>query len=230
MHRAAIISFFLLCACAQPTAAVDEEPLASAYRLQRFAIDPFEEPIGNSFSLADAKAKIIERFGEPIEQESSSFPDRTSDEIFTRFIFQYDGITFRVGENEAGNRSWIERTEVTGNTHALAWPAREDLPIISIAEFVSTSLDEFNVRGYVIVVVICPPRHMCIRMDGVDIASEPVTTGESDYLEQMLKLRDRGEIITLPIGVYRRFSLEVGREYLFSHRKGRGLVGVSAVN
>ena len=71
--------------------------------------------------MADAKAKIIERFGEPIEQESSKFPDRTSDEIFTRFIFQYDGIAFRVGENEAGNRSWIERTEVTGNTHALKY-------------------------------------------------------------------------------------------------------------
>jgi len=121
MHRAATISFFLLCACAQSTAAVDEESLASAYRLQRFAIDPFEEPIGNSFSLADAKAKIIERFGEPIEQESSKYPDRTSDEIFTRFIFQYDGIMFRVSENEAGNRSWIESIEVTGNTHALKY-------------------------------------------------------------------------------------------------------------
>ena len=121
IHRAAIISFILLCVCAQSTAAVDEESLASAYRLQDFAIDPFEEPIGNSFSLADAKAKIIERFGEPIEQELSKYPDRTSDEIFTRFIFQYDGITFRVGENEAGNRSWIGRIEVTENTHALKY-------------------------------------------------------------------------------------------------------------
>ncbi len=30
-------------------------------------------------------------------------------------------ITFRVGENEAGNRSWIEITEVTGNSHALKY-------------------------------------------------------------------------------------------------------------
>ena len=78
--------------------------------------------------------------------------------------------------------------------------------IISIPEFASTSLDEFNVHGFVIAVVICPPRNMCIGMDGVDIASEPVTTGEPNYLEQILKLRDRGEIMTLPIGVYRRFS------------------------
>jgi hypothetical protein len=112
----------------------------------------------------------------------------------------------------------------------LAWPADKDLPIVSIPAFANTSLDEFNVRGYVIAVVICPPRNRCIRMDGVDIATEPVTTGEPDYLEQMRRLRDSGEIMTLPIGVYRRFSLEVGREYLFSYRKGRGVVGVSAVN
>jgi hypothetical protein len=112
----------------------------------------------------------------------------------------------------------------------LAWPANKDLPTVSIPEFTSTSLDEFNVRGYVIAVVICPPRNMCIRMDGVDIASEPVNAGKPDYLKQMLRLRDRGEIMTLPIGVYRRFSLDVGREYLFSYRKGRGVVGVSAVN
>ncbi len=112
----------------------------------------------------------------------------------------------------------------------LAWPADKDLPTVSIPEFTSTLLDEFNVRGYVIAVVICPPRNMCIRMDGVDIASEPVNTGEPDYLEQMLRLRGRREIMTLPIGVYRRFGLGVGREYLFSYRKGRGVVGVSAVN
>lgn len=112
----------------------------------------------------------------------------------------------------------------------VACPADKDLPITSIPEFASTSLDEFNVRGYVIAIVICPPRNQCIRMDGVDIASEPVITGEPDYLEQMLRLRDSGEIMTLPIGVYRRFSLEVGREYLFSYRKGRGVVGVSAVD
>jgi len=121
MHRAAIISFFLLCACSQPTAAVDEEPLASAYRLQRFAIDPFEAPIGNSFSLADAKAKIIERFGEPIEQDSSKRPDRTSDEFYSLFTLQFDGVTFRVVEDQSGDHSWIEWTEITGNSHALKY-------------------------------------------------------------------------------------------------------------
>ncbi len=112
----------------------------------------------------------------------------------------------------------------------LPWPADKDLPIVSIPTFASTSLDEFNMRAYVIAVVICPPRNMCIRMDGVDIASETVTIGEPDYLEKMEGLRDSGEIMTLPIGVYRRFSLEVGREYLFSFRTGRGVVGVSAAN
>ena len=112
----------------------------------------------------------------------------------------------------------------------LPWPADKDLPIVYIPEFASTSLDEFNVRGYVIAIRICPPRVMCLIMDGVNIASEPVVIGEPEYLEQMLKLRDRGEIMTLPIGVYRRFNVEVGHEYLFSFRKGRGVVGVSAVN
>jgi len=113
---------------------------------------------------------------------------------------------------------------------ALAWPANKDLPVVSIPAFASSSLDAFNVRAYVIAIVICPPRSQCIRMDGVDIASEPVTTGEPEYLERFKKLRDGGEIMTLPIGVYRRFSLETGREYLFSYRKGRGVVGVSAIN
>lgn len=112
----------------------------------------------------------------------------------------------------------------------LAWPANKNLPTVSIPEFSSTLLDEFNVRGYVIAVAICPPRNTCIRMDGVDIASELVNAGDPDYLEQMVRLRDRGEIMTLPIGVYRQFRLHVGQEYLFSYRKGRGVVGVSAVN
>ena len=111
----------------------------------------------------------------------------------------------------------------------LLWPAKEDLPIVPIPAVASTALDEFNIRGYVIAIVVCPPFNMCIRMDGVDIAAEPVTIGEPGYLETMLRLRDRGEIMTLPIGKYSRFRLEIGREYLFSFRKGRGVVGVSAV-
>lgn len=113
---------------------------------------------------------------------------------------------------------------------ALALPANKNLPVVPIPGFASTSLDEFNVRGYVIAVVICPPQNVCIRMDGVDISSEPVATSDPDYLEQMRELRDRREIMTLPIGVYRRFNLETGRGYLFSYRKGRGVVGVAALD
>ncbi len=112
---------------------------------------------------------------------------------------------------------------------ALLWPADKSLPIVSIPEVTSTALNEFNVRGYVIVVVICPPMHMCVRADGVDIAAEPVAIGGPDYIEQMRKLGDRGGIMTLHISTHQRFSLKVGQEYLFSFRKGRGVVGVSAI-
>lgn len=108
-------------------------------------------------------------------------------------------------------------------------PANKGLPEVRIPDLASTSLDEFNVRGYVIAVVVCPPKVMCIRMDGVDIGSEPVAMGDPDYLEQMQKLRDRREIMTLPIGVYRRFNLEIGQGYLFNYKRGRGVVGVSAL-
>ncbi len=121
MHRAAIISFFLLCACAQPTAAVDEEPLASAYRLQRFAIDPFEKLIEDSQALVGARDKLLQRFGTPLKEESSKRPDRTSDEFYSLFTLQFDGVTFRVVEDQSGEHSWIEWTEITGNSHVLKY-------------------------------------------------------------------------------------------------------------
>jgi len=121
MHRAAIISFFLLCACAQPTAAVDEEPLASAYRLQRFAIDPFEKLIEDSQALVGARDKLLQQFGTPLKEESSKRPDRTSNEFYSLFTLQFDGVTFRVVEDQSGDHSWIEWTEITGNSHALKY-------------------------------------------------------------------------------------------------------------
>ena len=121
MHRAAIISFFLLCACAQPTAAVDEEPLASAYRLQRFAIDPFEKLIEDSQALVGARDKLLQQFGTPLKEEFSKRPDRTSNEFYSLFTLQFDGVTFRVVEDQSGDHSWIEWTEITGNSHALKY-------------------------------------------------------------------------------------------------------------
>ncbi len=133
MHRAAIISFCLLFACTQHGVAVnssaesaplsesEQQRIESALRLQAFALDPFEKPIEDSQGLVGARAKLLQRFGTPVREESSKRPDRTSDEFYSLFTLQFDGITFRVVEDQSGDHSWIEWTEITGNSHALKY-------------------------------------------------------------------------------------------------------------
>lgn len=101
--------------------AAKSETLSDLPPLEQFVRDPFEESIGYSLVLADAKTKIIERFGAPNKQESSTFPDRTSDAILTYFFLQYEDVAFHIIESEAGDQSWINKIEITGNTHALKY-------------------------------------------------------------------------------------------------------------
>lgn len=138
MHRAATISFLVLCACTQQGVAVNDseesiqpddsgqQRTESALQLQAFALDPFEEPIENADSqgLVGARARLLERFGEPVAQESSRFPDRTSDLMLTYALLQYEGVAFHLVENEDGGRSWIEKIDITGNTHTLKYGLR----------------------------------------------------------------------------------------------------------
>ena len=133
MHRMAIVSFCLLFACTQhgvaDNSSVESAPLndseqqriESALRLQAFAIDPFEKLVEDSQASVGARAKLLQRFGTPLKEESSKRPDRTSDEFYSLFTLQFDGVTFRVVEDQSGDHSWIEWTEITGNSHALKY-------------------------------------------------------------------------------------------------------------
>jgi len=129
----AIVSFCLLFACTQHGVVVngsvesaplndsEQQRIESALRLQAFAIDPFEKAVEDSQALVGARDKLLQRFGTPLKEESSKRPDRTSDEFYSLFTLQFDGVMFRVVEDQSGDHSWIEWTEITGNTHALKY-------------------------------------------------------------------------------------------------------------
>lgn len=89
--------------------------------LQRFAIDPFEEPVGSSMVVGNALPKIRERFGIPTEMLSTPFPDRTSDQMLTHTTLRYDGLLFNINEDADRKQSRIQRTEISGSSHALKY-------------------------------------------------------------------------------------------------------------
>ncbi len=68
--------------------------------LSAFFLEPFEEPLGYSMVLNDAKARILSRFGKPTSMSSAQYPARTSDENLWNTTLEYSGITFIVGESE----------------------------------------------------------------------------------------------------------------------------------
>ena len=121
MLRTTIASFFLLFACAQNTAAANYDEVKRASPLQQFAMDPFKESQGYIPVFFNNKSELIERFGTPIKEESSKFPDRTSDAMLTNYYLQYDGLAFGIIEGEDKKHSWIEEFEITGNAYALKY-------------------------------------------------------------------------------------------------------------
>jgi len=72
-----------------------------------------------------ALALIAARFGAPLATDVVATPDRTSDAMLNEHVIDYDGVRFRVGESESGDRSWIMVTEITGN----AFPMKFGLAI-----------------------------------------------------------------------------------------------------
>ena len=105
----------------------------------------------------------------------------------------------------------------------------EGLPEVSVAESGSASYDAYNLRAYVIDIAICPQGSTCVRADGVDLASELVTAGDPGYKEKVQKLRDSGDMMTVPISIHHTYRLKVGRQYLFSYRKGSGVIGATVL-
>ncbi len=145
MNKIILICICCAMACTESTIASDNDGQAGAYRLQMFAIDPFDEPMGDWAQSFDARSLVIARFGEPITMDVSKRPHRTSSEELTEYVIDYDGLRFWIDENELGDRSWIVAIEVTGNAHALKFgvgigSSRSDV----VAAF---NPDEYLIRG-----------------------------------------------------------------------------------
>ena len=115
-----------------------------------------------------------------------------------------------------------------GGCSGLAPPADRNYPLIDLSEIDVVSHRQFNVRGFVVAVVICPPRDMCISPDGVLLATEPVSSNTHEP-EALRKLREQGALTFLMSDGVHRFGLEQGRQYLISYETGRGIVGLSPV-
>jgi hypothetical protein len=88
-------------------------------RLALFAVDPFQNSIGHSLVLGDAKQRIEGRFGEPQELKASQADDRSSAAKLNFYRLAYPGLVFVVGQSEDRARSWIETIELSDGHPAL---------------------------------------------------------------------------------------------------------------
>jgi len=93
---------------------------AQSSTLSAFFHEPFQQPLGYGFFLANAKERILERFGDPISESSSRYSARTSDEQLWSTRLEYGGITFVIGESADRARTWLESIDVRGKEHILA--------------------------------------------------------------------------------------------------------------
>ena len=103
----------------QTAVANDDVETIDASKLQRFAMDPFEESEGQNPIFYTEWSGILERFGEPPKTAESIFGDRTSDAIMTSHLLKYDGVTFGITESEDKNHSWLQTIDITGNAYSL---------------------------------------------------------------------------------------------------------------
>jgi hypothetical protein len=92
---------------------------ADESRLHDFFHEPFEMPLAYSMVLADARDRVLGRFGSPDAQESTRYAARTSDELLWYTVLNYGGMTITLGESEDRTRSWLESIEVTDNEYRL---------------------------------------------------------------------------------------------------------------
>lgn len=109
----AVLSVALV-ACLPPSGpAISSDEPEEPGRLEAFAVDPFQEPIGHSLVLGDAKPKIEARFGEPQALETWQADDRTSTAKLNFYRFTYPGLNFVIGEADDRSRSWIDSIELS---------------------------------------------------------------------------------------------------------------------
>ena len=121
MLRTTVASLLLILVYTPCSTAAEYDEVRKASPLQQFAMDPFKESEGQIPIFFNNKSKLLDRFGMPIKEESSKFPDRTSDAMLTYYYLQYDGLSFSIVESEDQMHSWIETIEITGNSYALKY-------------------------------------------------------------------------------------------------------------
>ena len=141
-HLARLVALLsiALVACLLPSgsAVSSEEPEPG--RLELFAVDPFQDPIGYSLVRGNAKQQIEARFGEPQELETWQADDRTSAAKLNFYRFTYPGLVFVVGESEDRARSWIDSIELSEGHPALKF----DLGVGVSADTVATTFAPAN--------------------------------------------------------------------------------------
>ena len=121
-----LLLLLFLASSVQAQSNLEHSPSSSAESstLASFFHEPFQQPLGYAFFRADAKERILQRFGDPVSSSSSQYHARTSEEQLWSTTLEYLGITFVVGESEDRTKTWLESIDVTGKEHVLAYGLR----------------------------------------------------------------------------------------------------------
>ena len=90
----------------------------------RFALDPFEEPIGYLMLEGNSMEMIVRRFGEPNVVDESIMQTQYPGETYTLFSYGFEDITFIVGKWPDREWSWIDSIEIVGNSQTLKYDIR----------------------------------------------------------------------------------------------------------
>ena len=91
-------------------------------------MDPFENPIAHSYSIGNAKERVLCRFGEPLETSVSTYETRWVGETQTSYRLSYADTKFVIISFDDRPATWIESIEITGNTHDLKFGIRMGTP------------------------------------------------------------------------------------------------------
>ena len=120
-HLARLVALLsvVLVACLPPSGSAISSDEPEPGRLELFAVDPFEKPIGYSLVRGNAKQQVEARFGKPQALQTWQADDRTSAAKLNFYRFTYPGLVFVVGEGEDRARSWIESIELSDGHPAL---------------------------------------------------------------------------------------------------------------
>ena len=124
LFAGALVVLFASVVSANPFAGINDDPSARLL----FAMDPFENPISHSYSLGDAKEKVLRRFGEPSEMTISTQETRWPGETQTSYRLAYNDVRFVVNRTNNQPSTWIEQIEITGNAHRLKFGIRIGAP------------------------------------------------------------------------------------------------------